>query len=108
MNIINEICKLTDDFEIIDMLQEECAELIQAASKIKRAKRRDPHVDIVKAYANLVEELADVQNMVILASQKLLSPAENAAVCVGESQKMQRYYTRLKERQANNGKKMDG
>ena len=108
MNIITEICKLTDDFEILDMLQEECAELIQAASKVKRAKRGDPHVDIVKAYANLVEELGDVQNMVILASRKLLTAAENADVCIGESEKMQRYYKRLKERQAYNGKKMDG
>jgi NTP pyrophosphatase (non-canonical NTP hydrolase) len=41
-----------------DMIIEECAELIQALSKMKR-KMADPE----KCYTNLIEELADVTIM---------------------------------------------
>lgn len=97
MNSISEICRMVSDRKVLDMLQEECAELIQAASKCKRAMDGELSVDPRKARESLVEELADVENMVTLAMYKLLSPEEKAAVCCTEAAKMERYYKRLRE-----------
>lgn len=43
--------------EQLNMLQEECAELIQAASKYKRRK-------LIDDYQHIVEEIADVEIMI--------------------------------------------
>lgn len=98
MNIINDICRRIDAREALDMLQEECAELIKAASKTIRVINCDPAVDPRKTRLNLIEEIGDVQNMITIVAQKLLNSEEHADVCRGESEKILRYYERLKAR----------
>lgn len=46
-----------------NLLQEECAELIQAVSKLHRAKRRGDEMGEEKALSHLIEEAADVSIM---------------------------------------------
>lgn len=99
MNKIDNICRMIDAHEALDMLQEECAELIKAASKTKRVLRSDPSVDPRKTRLNLIEEIGDVENMLTIVMHKLLNAEEQWAVCSGESDKIQRYYERLIERQ---------
>lgn len=50
--------------EILDILQEECAEVIQAVSKIRRFGMKDN-------WETLCKELADVQCMVNLAKEHI-------------------------------------
>lgn len=47
----------------LELLQEECAELIQAASKYKRAFLNDPTLRMNRkgTEVNLIEEMADVE-----------------------------------------------
>lgn len=96
MNIIDKICALTAPEEVIDQMQEECAELTKALSKIKRVMRGDKYVDPRKARENLVEELGDVEVMHTVLMQHLLSGEEAMTVCTTISEKTQRYYDRLR------------
>lgn len=98
MNLIDKICIRVDDAEILDMLQEECAELIQAVSKCKRVMRGDKSVDPRKARESLVEEIGDVQNMTVLAMRKVLTLEESSAAYTGRKAKIKRYYKRIQER----------
>lgn len=98
MNKIDKICRMIDAREALDMLQEECAELIKAASKTKRVLNSDPSVNPRKVRENLIEEIGDVENMLTIVMHKLLNPEEQWAVCSGEADKIQRYYDRLVER----------
>ena len=106
MNVTDKICLMVTERELLDMLQEECAELIQAASKCKRVMDRDASVDPRKARQLLVEELGDVQNMTLLVASGVLTIEEANAMYDGRKAKMQRYYKRLKERECN-GKRLD-
>ena len=106
MNTVNKICSIIDEREALDMLQEECAELIKAASKIKRVMNGDCSVDSRKARLNLIEELGDVNNMIMLTQAVVLEREEIMEVCTGGAAKLQRYYDRLKEREQH-GTKMD-
>ncbi len=47
----------------VDMLQEECAELILAASKVKRVESNDEH-EVAKAMTNFFAEMGDVENLI--------------------------------------------
>ncbi len=47
----------------LDMLVEECAELIQAVNKYKRAKAKGGVTNIDNAKNHLAEEITDVENM---------------------------------------------
>lgn len=55
--------KYMSDNEILGIMQEECAELIQAISKYRRANGDGipTSLDRKTAYNNMVEELADVE-----------------------------------------------
>ncbi len=99
MNKIDKICRMIEPHEALDMLQEECAELIKAASKTKRVLNCDPTVDPRKTRLNLIEEIGDVENMLTIVMRKLLNPEECWAVCSGEADKIQRYHDRLVERE---------
>lgn len=46
------------------MLMEECAELIQAVSKLTRAEQRGKAFEKIQAAVDMVEEIADVQIMI--------------------------------------------
>ena len=97
MSIIDKICRMTDEFDILDMLQEECAEPIQAASKCKRVMKGDSSVDPRQARKSLIEEIGDVRNMLTLTMQKMLDADEINEMHLGKRKKMQRYYKRLKD-----------
>ena len=56
---IDQCMEKFDDPEI-DLLQEECAELIQACSKLRRYKKCDDVRTRIKYRDNLIEELAHV------------------------------------------------
>lgn len=61
--VIQVIAKHNGFETALNLLQEECAELIQAVSKLHRAKRRGDELGEEKALAHLVEEAADVSIM---------------------------------------------
>lgn len=82
--------------EVIDHLIEECAEVIHAASKVKRFGRENPHPElgISSTYA-LGLEVGDLISMVnLLAKYKLV---EQSDVKDGEARKLERLarYSRL-------------
>ena len=54
-------------YDQLSMLQEECAELIQAASKYKRRK-------LIDDYQHIVEEIADVEIMIAQVKYLLKMP----------------------------------
>lgn len=98
LRLILSICEKINASDALDVLIEECAELIQAASKIKRIINRDSNVDADAASKNLVEELADVLNGVSVVAEKLLSDDGKTLVEEIELEKLQRWYRRLSER----------
>lgn len=49
---------------LLDQLQEECAELIQAASKVKRQRNGSTPVAPYEAHRKLIEEISDVLCMI--------------------------------------------
>jgi len=92
------ICAKVREREALDQLQEECAELIVAAGKIKRLMDGDPSGDRAAAIDNFVEELADVQLVRDVAIKKLLTTDELKRVTVTVFEKMKRWNLRLKGR----------
>lgn len=66
---INEYITLTKAWKTfgedaqLDMLVEECAELIQAVNKYKRAKAQGVSIRVDNAKNHLAEEITDVENM---------------------------------------------
>ena len=98
VTIIDSICQMAMENEVLDQLQEECAELIKAASKNKRVMRQDKNVDAEKARKNLIEELADVQVMCEVVMAKMLSKEECAEVHSVFIEKVARYHDRLIKR----------
>ena len=74
---INEYLTLNKAWETfgeeaqLDMLVEECAELIQAVNKYKRAKAKGGSVNIENAKIHLAEEITDVRNMLYQVDEGL-------------------------------------
>lgn len=68
MNQAEKIKKIADHFGLesqMSMLEEECAELIQAISKLRRVGIDDPHgAQYIAARSNVTEEMADVLNLI--------------------------------------------
>lgn len=56
-SFVNDILSHFDETQQLDILEEECAELIQAASKCKRARE---YRDLDYRRKNLIEEMAHV------------------------------------------------
>ena len=54
---------------MMDILQEECAECIQAVSKIRRFGLKDKHGSKKTNQEELIQELGDVVMMIILLSE---------------------------------------
>ena len=96
--MLNRICNQISKLDALDILQEECAELIKAASKIKRQLNGDPDVN-PDSMENFIEELADVQLAKDVAIKKLLSVDEARRVTAGTFRKMERWEDRLARRQ---------
>lgn len=61
-----------------EQLVEECAELIQAVNKYRRARGtgQATHISEKEAFNNLVEEIADVENMLEQLKYLLKIPQE--------------------------------
>lgn len=74
--------------EQLNMLQEECAELIQAASKYKRRK-------LIDDYQHIVEEIADVE--IMIAQVKYLLKMPNYHVDCVKEEKIKRQLERIQK-----------
>ena len=63
--------------EILDILQEECAEVIQAVSKIRRFGRDNSHKDYPTQRENFTQEIGDVLLLIdLLISYNVFSAYE--------------------------------
>jgi NTP pyrophosphatase (non-canonical NTP hydrolase) len=81
--------KIADHYGLYDqlsMLQEECAELIQASSKYKRRK-------LIDDYQHIVEEIADVE--IMIAQVKYLLKMPNYHVDSVKEEKIKRQLERI-------------
>jgi NTP pyrophosphatase (non-canonical NTP hydrolase) len=75
--------------EILDILQEECAEVIQAISKIRRFGIDNSYKDGGTQREHLVQELGDVTLLIeLLKAHRVFTDAELRAAQVTKSQKL--------------------
>jgi NTP pyrophosphatase (non-canonical NTP hydrolase) len=75
--------------EILDILQEECAEVIQAISKIRRFGIDNTYKDGGTQREHLVQELGDVTLLIeLLHAHQLFTDKELHAAQVRKSQKL--------------------
>jgi NTP pyrophosphatase (non-canonical NTP hydrolase) len=75
--------------EILDILQEECAEVIQAVSKCRRFGIDNSHKDGLTQREQLVQELGDVTLMIeLLKSYYLFTEKELHEAMVAKSLKL--------------------
>lgn len=85
--------------ESVIQLAEECAELIQAATKFRRAMNGTTPVSLAKAQENLIEEMADVRvcidEMVILLDSEFSRNTEQQLL-LKQQTKVERWAKRLK------------
>lgn len=95
MAVYESICRKINDRDALDQLQEECAELIQAASKCIRVIKGDKNVDPRKARESFIEELADVFATGTVVGSKLLDEDEQARVEILIHRKALRWLERL-------------
>ena len=79
--------------EQLNILQEECAELIQAASKYKRNR-------LIDDYQHIVEEIADVE--IMIAQVKYLLKMPNYHVDGVKEEKIKRQLERIQNETDNN------
>lgn len=79
-DILQEAKKIADHFGYdaqSNQLVEECAELIQAVSKYRRAKATGVQPTLNLVFENLVEEIADVELMLEQVKYLLQIPEED-------------------------------
>lgn len=95
MSVIETICRKITDRDALDQLQEECAELIQAASKCIRIIKGEKTVNPRNARENLVEELSDMFVAATVVTYKLLDEEEQEKVNDLVAFKTQRWRERL-------------
>jgi NTP pyrophosphatase (non-canonical NTP hydrolase) len=80
MNIAEEAKMIAEHYgydEQSGQLIEECAELVQAISKYRRAKKSGVQPTLSLVYENLVEEIADVELMIEQVKYLLQIPEED-------------------------------
>lgn len=73
-NFVNDILSHFDETQQLDILEEECAELIQAVSKCKRARA---YRDLDYRRKNLIEEMAHVTVSMAVVARILNISEEN-------------------------------
>lgn len=88
-----EVIKFLGKEELLNQLEEECAELIQAASKVKRARKGLTPVTEEKALAMLAEEMADVQLLLLMVGHEEKISDDNLTEIIGR--KAVRWHERL-------------
>ena len=75
--------------EILDILQEECAEVIQAISKVRRFGMENTYKDGGTQREHLIQELGDVTLLIeLLHAHQLCTDKELHAAQVRKSQKL--------------------
>jgi len=81
--------------EILTILQEECAEVIQAVSKVKR-------FGMYHNFENLHKELADLQCMIDLSYEYILVSADPADIFkkIAEKREKLKIYSKIFEKAA--------
>lgn len=99
----DEILKAYSLIDFIDILQEECAELICACSKYKRCTGHGfkTGANIIDAVDNIVEEIADVEN--VLNTLKQLMNIDKDTIDKIIDEKDDRSIKRLREGKEDNG-----
>ena len=104
IELTKEIREIADHYGILaqmDQTKEECAELIQAICKYKRALRdKDPKA-VERAYSNIEEEIADVE--IMLAQIKYLFRIPERQINGWKDFKIRRQIGRIKAGQEKTG-----
>ena len=93
-----EMVEITGAEYMMRQMAEECAELNHAALKLVRAMNGETPLPITAARANLIEEIADVKNMLRVFESAILNTAELKEVSRIQDAKMQRFSDRIRER----------
>lgn len=98
---MNDICKKAVDIfgknAQLNMVIEECAELIQAVSKVIRSKDKDNLHTLI--FANLIEEIADVELM--LLQLKYMFKIDDSYIEQEKERKLKRLLGRIINKEAN-------
>lgn len=99
----DEILEAYDIIDVMDILQEECAELICACSKYKRCKGHGfrTKASLSETVDNLIEEIADVEG--ILRTLKYLIDVDDDTINKIIDAKEERSVERLREGKEDNG-----
>lgn len=92
---IKEMVSFTGESYMLRQLAEECCELGQAALKVVRAMNEETPMSMGEARENLVEELADVLNMIGIVKVGILTEVENYDVAMEGDRKMDRFRERI-------------
>ena len=80
--------------EMMDILQEECAEVIQAVSKIRRFGLKDKYQNKQNNHDILIQELGDVVMMIILLSESgLFTETDIVEASARKLKKLQKWST---------------
>lgn len=94
IQVIIEHCSVN---EMLDQLEEECGELVQACVKFKRAYKQTTPVTIVEARKKLQEELADVAVASAAVFFGVLTPSEQEEELETEKEKAIRWKERIEK-----------
>lgn len=95
--------EILEAYDIIDILQEECAELICACSKYKRCKGHGfrTKASLSATVDNIIEEIADVEGL--LRTLKYLINVDDDTINKLIDEKEERSVKRLSEGKEDNG-----
>ena len=83
------------DEELLDQLIEECSELIQACSKLKRAHKGTTQMPIAIAVDNFIEEMADVSVAQAAVVHGIMDAEQIERMFAIEREKAERWQVRL-------------
>jgi len=80
--------------EILDILQEECGEVIQSVSKVRRFGLDNSHKDGKTQRENLTQEIGDVLLLIeLLLSYNIFTEAELHQAKLNKAQKLNQWST---------------
>lgn len=88
----------TGEEYMLRQLAEECAELNHAALKLVRSMKGETPVPVKAARAGLLEEIADVKNMLRVFESVIINTAELKEIPKIQESKMRRWSDRIRER----------
>lgn len=94
-----DMVEKTGEEYMLRQMAEECAELNHAALKLVRSYNKETPVPVNQARVAMVEEIADVKNMLRIFESVILNTAEMKEISRIQEAKMQRFSDRIRERQ---------